>query len=31
MSDTTQTYLRPGDVVVADIEHLGLLVNTVAR
>lgn len=27
---TTQTYLQPGDLVEAEIEHLGRLVNTVA-
>lgn len=29
VGDTTQTYLCPGDVVVAEIERLGRLVNTV--
>ena len=29
VGDTTQTYLRHGDVVVAEIERLGRLVNTV--
>lgn len=30
VGDTTQTYLRPGDVVVAEIERLGRLTNRVA-
>jgi 2-keto-4-pentenoate hydratase/2-oxohepta-3-ene-1,7-dioic acid hydratase in catechol pathway len=30
VGETTQTYLRPGDVVEAEIERLGKLVNTVA-
>lgn len=29
VGDTTQTYLRPGDVVVAEIAHLGRLENAV--
>ena len=29
VGDTTQTYLKPGDVVEAEIERLGTLVNTV--
>jgi 2-keto-4-pentenoate hydratase/2-oxohepta-3-ene-1,7-dioic acid hydratase in catechol pathway len=31
VGDTTQTYLRPGDVVEAEIERLGKLVNPVVR
>lgn len=30
VGETTQTYLQPGDEVVAEIEHLGRLRNTVA-
>jgi 2-keto-4-pentenoate hydratase/2-oxohepta-3-ene-1,7-dioic acid hydratase in catechol pathway len=31
VGDTTQTYLKPGDVVEAKIEKLGTLVNTVTK
>lgn len=31
VGDTTQTYLQPGDVVEAEIERLGKLVNRVSR
>ena len=31
VGDTTQTYLKPGDVVEASIEKLGVMINPVMR